>query len=259
MTTMTAHQPLESARIDAFKARIRGEVLLPQDPDYDEARQIWNTMIDRAPALIARCASPEDVVQAVDFARRHQLRVSIRGGGHNIAGNAVCDDGLMIDLSPMKRVQVDPRTRRAPPLPFLPEGVHGNAIVALALCHAGDPAEGEKLIEPLRGFGKAHGEHIGVQPLCDEPTELSGTDAAPAPPEQLMHALASCIAATTNANAAFMGVRLDRLGVTLEGDIDLHGIFDLDEKVRPGFSAIRAKIDTAGDADAATIGSDAVA
>jgi FAD/FMN-containing dehydrogenase len=266
-------------------------------------------MIDRRPALIARCASPEDVVQAVTFAREHNLLVSIRGGGHNIAGNAVCDDGLMIDLSLMKGVQVDPNarratvepgctladfdaaaqmhglatplginsttgvagltlgagfgwlsrkygmtidnllsadvvtadgsrvhasetenddlfwglrggggnfgivtsfefqlhpvgpnvlsgliafpfaqaksvltqfarftetmpddlnvwmvTRKAPPLPFLPQDVHGKEIVVLALCYAGDPTEGERLIEPLRGFGTAHGEHIGVQP-----------------------------------------------------------------------------------------------
>jgi FAD/FMN-containing dehydrogenase len=104
---------LESPRIDAFRARIRGEVLLPDDPGYGETRRIWNAMSDRAPALIARCTSPDDVVQAVVFARRHHLLVSIRGGGHNIAGHAVCDGGLMIDLSPMKHVQVDPHTRRA--------------------------------------------------------------------------------------------------------------------------------------------------
>ena len=266
-------------------------------------------MIDRRPALIARCASPGGVVQAVEFARKHNLLVSIRGGGHNIAGNAVCDDGLMIDLSLMKGVQVDPNARRAtvepgctladfdaaaqvhglatplginstpsvagltlgssfgwlsrksgmtidnllsadvvtadsrqvhtsemendglfwglrdgggnfgivtrfefqlhpvgpdvlsgfivfpfdqaksvltpfarftetmpdelnvwmvtrktPPLPFLPENVQGKVIVVLALCYAGDPTEGEKPIEPLRGFGAAHGEHIGVMP-----------------------------------------------------------------------------------------------
>jgi FAD/FMN-containing dehydrogenase len=284
-------------------------VLLPGDAGYDEVRQIWNAMIDRRPALIARCVSPEDIVQAVKFARKHTLLISVRGGGHNIAGNAVCDDGLMIDLSLMKNVQVDPSarratvepgctladfdaaaqvhglatplginsttgvagltlgggfgwlsrkygmtvdnllsadvvtadgsqvhasetenddlfwglrggggnfgivtrfefqlhrvgpnvlsglivfpfdqaksvltqfarftetmpdelnvwmvTRKAPPLPFLPQRVHGQESVVLALCYAGDPAEGEKLIEPLRGFGRAHGEHIGVQP-----------------------------------------------------------------------------------------------
>lgn len=302
-------KPFPQATINAFKSHFRGHVLLPGDVDYDEVRQIWNAMVDRRPALIARCAAPEDVVQAVALARQHQLLVSIRGGGHNIAGNAVCDDGLMIDLSLMKSVDVDPATRRAsvepgctlsdvdvatqlhglatplginsttgvagltlgggfgwlsrkhgmtidnllsadvvtadgrqvhasekenddlfwglrggggnfgvvtrfefqlhpvgpdvlsglivfpfdqaksvvtqfarftetmpdalnvwmvarkaPPLPFLPEAVHGTPIIALALCYAGDPAEGEKLIAPLRGFGTAHGEHIGVQP-----------------------------------------------------------------------------------------------
>jgi FAD/FMN-containing dehydrogenase len=300
---------LQKQNIEDFKTHFQGDVLLPGGAGYDEARQIWNAMIDRKPALIARCASPENVVQAVRFARKHSMLVSIRGGGHNIAGNAVCDDGLMIDLSLMKRVHVDPTarratvesgctladfdaaaqayglatplginsttgvagltlgggfgwlsrkygmtidnllsadvvtadgtrlqvsetengdlfwglrggggnfgivtsfdfqlhpvgpdvlsglivfpfdqaksvltqfarftetmpeelnvwmvTRKAPPLPFLPEHVHGKEIVALALCYAGDPAEGEKVIEPLRGFGDAHGEHVGVQP-----------------------------------------------------------------------------------------------
>jgi FAD/FMN-containing dehydrogenase len=299
----------QKAKIDGFKTQFQGDVLLPDATDYDEARQIWNAMIDRRPALIARCASPEDVVQAVKFARQHNLLVSIRGGGHNIAGNAVCDDGLMIDLSAMKGVRVDANarratvepgctlgdfdaaaqahglatplginsttgvagltlgggfgwlsrkygmtvdnllsadvvtadgsqvhasarenndlfwglrggggnfgivtrfefqlhpvgpdvltglivfpfnqaksvltqfarftetmpdelnvwmvTRKAPPLPFLPENVHGKEVVVLAIFYAGDPAKGEKLIEPLRGFGTVHGEYIGVQP-----------------------------------------------------------------------------------------------
>jgi FAD/FMN-containing dehydrogenase len=301
--------PLPSASIDEFKAQFRGELVVPASAGYDKARQIWNAMIDRRPALIARCKSAADVVQAVNFARQHALLVSVRGGGHNIAGNAVCDDGLMIDLSPMKNVKVDPKsrkaavepgctladfdaaaqahglatplginsttgvagltlgggfgwlsrkhgmsvdnlvsadvvtadgrqvhasetenadlfwglrggggnfgivtrfefqlhavgpnvlsglivfpfaqaktvltrfarftetmpdeltvwmfTRKAPPLPFLPESAHGKEIIALALCYAGDPAQGEKLIAPLRAFGTALGEHIGVQP-----------------------------------------------------------------------------------------------
>ena len=104
---------LQKADIDEFKARFRGDLLLPGDADYDDVRQIWNAMIDRRPALIARCTSPDDVVQGVKFARQHELLVSIRGGGHNIAGNAVCNDGLMIDLSLMKGVRVDPDARRA--------------------------------------------------------------------------------------------------------------------------------------------------
>lgn len=301
---------LQDADIESFKSQLQGEVVLPSDAQYDQLRQIWNAMVDRRPGLIVRCASPEDVVQAVRLARQHQLLVSIRGGGHNIAGNAVCDGGLMIDLSMMKKVQVDrdaararvepgctladfdsaaqahrlatplginsttgvagltlgggfgwlsrkygmtvdnllsadvvtadgsqvhasesenadlfwglrggggnfgvvtsfefqlhpvgPEVlsglivfpfadaksvlaqfarftktmpdelnvwmviRKAPPLPFLPADVHGKEIVALALCYLGDPGVGGKLIEPLRGFGTAHGEHIGVQPF----------------------------------------------------------------------------------------------
>ncbi|WP_300316988.1 FAD-binding oxidoreductase [Accumulibacter sp.] len=302
-------EQLQRATFDEFKSHVRGDVVLPGDANYDEVRQIWNVMVDRKPAAIVRCTSRDDVVQAVRFARRHELLVSVRGGGHNIAGNAACDDGLMIDLSLMKRVEVDAKarratvepgcvladldaatqahglatplginsttgvagltlgggfgwlsrtygmtvdnllsaevvtadgglahaselenadlfwglrggggnfgivtsfefqlhpvgpdvlsglivfpfdqakavltqfarftetmpdelnvwmvTRKAPPLPFLPEQVHGKEIVALALCYAGDPTAGEKLIEPLRSFGKAYGEHVGVQP-----------------------------------------------------------------------------------------------
>jgi FAD/FMN-containing dehydrogenase len=301
--------PLPTASIDEFKAQFRGELVVPGMADYDKARQIWNAMIDRRPALIARCKSAADVVQAVKFGRKHALLVSVRGGGHNIAGNAVCDDGLMIDLSLMKNVKVDPKarkaavepgctladfdaaaqahglatplginsttgvagltlgggfgwlsrkhgmsvdnlvsadvvtaegrqmhasetenadlfwglrggggnfgivtrfefqlhavgpnvlsglivfpfaqaktvltqfarftetmpddlnvwmfTRKAPPLPFLPESAHGKEMIALVLCYAGDPAKGEKLIEPLRSFGTPLGEHVGVQP-----------------------------------------------------------------------------------------------
>jgi uncharacterized OsmC-like protein len=82
--------------------------------------------------------------------------------------------------------------------------------------------------------------------LSDEPTELSGSDAAPAPADQLLHAVAGCIAATINANAATRGIELHRLTVALEGDIDLHGIFGLDERVRPGFGELRAAVEIAG-------------
>lgn len=300
---------LEKATIDEFEAQVRGDVLLPEEAGYDEAREIWNAMIDRRPALIVRCESPQDVIHAIQFALRNGLLISVRGGGHNIAGNAVCDDGLMIDLSPLRSVEVDPAARRAsvapgctlsdfdaaaqahglatplginsttgvagltlgggfgwlsrkygmtidnllsadvvtaqgsqvhaseaenedlfwglrggggnfgvvtrfefqlhpvgpqvlcgliafpfeeaksvltrfarftesmpdelnvwavlrkaPPLPFLPESAHGREVVVLALCYAGEPAHGDKLIEPLREFGTVSGEHVGVQP-----------------------------------------------------------------------------------------------
>jgi FAD/FMN-containing dehydrogenase len=300
---------INNSTIDEFKSRFRGNVILPGDAAYDQTRQIWNAMFDRRPMMIAQCTSAEDVLEAVAFARTHNLLTSVRGGGHNIAGNAVCDDGFMIDLSNMKGVRVDAAARlaviepgctladvdgatqahglatplginsttglagltlgggfgwlsrkfgmtidnlisaevvtadgrkihasesenqdlfwglrggggnfgivtsfelklhpvgpevlsglivfpfenaksiisqfagftekmpdalniwmvvrKAPPLPFLPSEAHGKEMIALALCYAGAPAEGEKLIAPLRNFGTPLGEHVGVQP-----------------------------------------------------------------------------------------------
>jgi FAD/FMN-containing dehydrogenase len=112
-TTNGATVTLDSATIDAFGASLQGDLLRPDHPDYDRARRVWNGMIDKHPALIARCYSTEDVVTAVNFAREHQLVLAVRGGGHNAAGNATCDDGLVIDLSPMRGVEVDPDARLA--------------------------------------------------------------------------------------------------------------------------------------------------
>jgi hypothetical protein len=97
--------------VDAFKATLRGPVLQPGDPGYDDARAIWNAMIDKRPGLIVRCAGTADVVLAVNFARENGLPLAVRGGGHNIAGSALCDDGMVIDLSGMRDVHVDPRAR----------------------------------------------------------------------------------------------------------------------------------------------------
>lgn len=104
---------IEAAEIEALAGRLRGTVLLPDNAAYDEARSVWNAMIDRKPGLIVRCLGASDVVQAVRFAREHNLLLSVRGGGHNIAGNAVCDGGLLIDLSQMRSVRVDPSIQRA--------------------------------------------------------------------------------------------------------------------------------------------------
>jgi FAD/FMN-containing dehydrogenase len=300
---------LPARKIEELKGGFQGEILVPGDGEYESARQIWNAMIDKRPAVIARCASTSDVVLGVNFARDNGLLLAVRGGGHNIAGNALCDDGLVIDLSKMKAARVDPAARRvtieggatladldaatqahglatpvginsttgiagltlgggfgwlsrkygmtvdnlesaevvtaagqvvrasatehpdlfwalrggggnfgvvtrfefrlhpvgpgvlsglivypttdaksvlqqyrdfaanapdelsvwtvlrkAPPLPFLPERVHGKEMIALALIYAGDPKQGEPLIEPLRKFGTPWGEHVGVQP-----------------------------------------------------------------------------------------------
>jgi FAD/FMN-containing dehydrogenase len=294
---------------EELKGTIKGSVLVPNDPDYEEARQIWNAMIDRRPAAIVQCAQADDVSSVIRFARKNGLELSIRGAGHNIAGNALCDNGITVDFSRMKNVRVDagkkrayvepgatladldgatqahglaipvginsttgiagltlgggfgwltrkygmtidnlvsvdmvtaegkkirasenensdlfwairggggnfgvvtqfefrlfpvgqeivaglivfPFTeakqvltkyrqfvasapedlnvwvvlRKAPPLPFLPESVHGKEVVVLPIFYSGAVADAEKFIAPLRAFGEAHGEHIGAQP-----------------------------------------------------------------------------------------------
>ncbi len=298
-----------ATKLGELKLDLAGELILPPDPGYDEARSVWNAMIDRRPAMIVRCASTADVVRAVNYARDYHMLVSVRGGGHNVAGSAVNDGGMVIDMSRMKTVRVDAGARRAvveagallsdvdqatqahglatpfgvnsttgvagltlgggfgwlsrkhgmtvdnlvaaevvtaqgevvhvsrdqhpdlfwalrggsgnfgvvtrfefqlhevgpnvlsglivypmseakavlqkyrtfvesapedltvwaimrnaPPLPFLPEDVHGKGVVVLAFMYAGDPSRGEALVEPLRKLGTPLGEHAGVQP-----------------------------------------------------------------------------------------------
>lgn len=104
---------LAKGQFNELKGLLRGELLEANDAGYDDARAVWNAMIDRRPALIVRCAGTADVRASLAYARDHQLRLAVRGGGHNIAGSALCDDGLVIDLSRMKSVQVDPERRRA--------------------------------------------------------------------------------------------------------------------------------------------------
>lgn len=102
---------LDELVISDFAARLAGELLRKGDAGYDEHRKVWNGMIDRYPLLIARCTSVEDVVASVNFARKHGLIVAVRGGGHQVAGHGTCDNGLVIDLSPMKNIEVDPEMR----------------------------------------------------------------------------------------------------------------------------------------------------
>ena len=302
---------INKGTIEALQGKMRGPVIAPGDPEYDQARRIWNGMIDKHPGAIARCSGFADVMHAVQFATHEGLLVSVRSGGHNIAGSALCDDGLMIDLSGMKSVRIDPDARlayvepgatlgdfdheaqafglatslginsttgvagltlgggfgwltrkhgltvdnlvaaemvtadgqrlrasaeenadlfwairggggnfgivtqfvfrlhpvgpevlsglivypfeqarsvlthyreyvetipdelcvwavlrKAPPLPFLPEEVHGREVVIFAFMHSGELAEGERLIEPVRHFGDAYGMHIGPTPYA---------------------------------------------------------------------------------------------
>jgi FAD/FMN-containing dehydrogenase len=109
----TAEAVLEPSNIQALKASLRGELLQPDDEGYDCARRVWNGMIDRKPTLIVLCRGVDDVIHAVNFARIHHLLVSVRGGGHNVTGNAVCNGGIVIDLSRMKGIRVDPVKRTA--------------------------------------------------------------------------------------------------------------------------------------------------
>jgi len=104
---------IQNEVVDSFRAGMRGAVLRPGDHGYDEARRVWSGMIDKRPALIARCTGAADVIAAVNFAREHNLLVAVHGGGHNVAGHATCDGGLMIDLSPMKGIHIDPRRHTA--------------------------------------------------------------------------------------------------------------------------------------------------
>lgn len=104
---------VDSAAVEQLKSSLRGALLVPGNDGYDKARTVWNAMIDRRPALVVRCAGVADVQQAVGFARQHGVLTAIKGAGHNIAGNAVCEGGLLIDLSNMRSVRVDPFARVA--------------------------------------------------------------------------------------------------------------------------------------------------
>ncbi len=107
----TDHPQTEHDALQEFRGRFRGETVLPSDDKYDEARAVWNAMIDKRPAIIARCTGVADVIDAVNFARENDLLVAVRSGGHNVAGSAVCDDGIVIDLSEMNGVVVDTHNR----------------------------------------------------------------------------------------------------------------------------------------------------
>ena len=305
-------QNIDPRKIEQFRSEIGGKIVLPGDGDYDEVRSIWNAMIDRSPAMIVQCAKAADVPFTLTFARQNGFDISIRGAGHNIAGNSISDNGLVIDFSKMNGVRVDPETRRArvepgatlgdfdaavqahglatpvginsttgiagltlgggigwlnrkygltvdnlisvdivtadgkqrkasanenadlfwairggggnfgivtqfefelhpvgpeivaglivyplnqakqvleqyrkfvelapeelnvwvvlrhaPPLPFLPEEVHGERVIVLAVFYAGDISTGEKLLQPLQKWGEPYGIHVGAMPYAD--------------------------------------------------------------------------------------------
>ena len=113
---------LGAATIANVKANLRGQAIEPQDQDYDETRALYNAMIDERPRMIARCADVADVIKAVNFGSDNNLLIAIRGGGHNGPGLGSCDDGLVIDLSAIKGVRVDPANRTVRAGPGCPPG-----------------------------------------------------------------------------------------------------------------------------------------
>src|SRR6266705_2098245 len=112
---------LGESTVAEFSEGFRGEIVLPGHQGYDAARIVWNGMIDRYPAVVARCTGAADVIRSVRFAREQDLRVAVRSGGHSVGGFSTCDDGILIDLSPMRGVRVDPKRRTA--------RVHGGALL----------------------------------------------------------------------------------------------------------------------------------
>jgi FAD/FMN-containing dehydrogenase len=111
MAVRSTSTTLDTTQVETLRSQLRGTLFHPDDPGYDDARKVYNGMIDKRPALLARCADVADVMAAVNFAREHDLLLAVRGGGHSGPGLGTCDDGLVIDLSGMKGVRVDPRER----------------------------------------------------------------------------------------------------------------------------------------------------
>ena len=108
-TTISAS--LESEIIENLKSGIKGHIILPGDPSFEESRKVYNGMIDKRPGMIAKCVDVADVIAAIHFGRENNLLVSVRGGGHNAGGLGICDDGLVIDLSGIKYIRVDPELK----------------------------------------------------------------------------------------------------------------------------------------------------
>jgi len=152
---------VSESRISEFATGLRGKLIRPGDGDYDDARRVWNGMVDKRPALIARCAGTADIVDCVRFARENDLLVSVRGGGHNYAGKSVCDDGLVIDLSSMKGIRVDParRTARAQPGLELCEFDHETQAFGLATTLGAAPDTGIAGLTLGGGYGWLAGKY----------------------------------------------------------------------------------------------------
>ena len=142
---------LDDAALGDLARHFRGELIRPRDPRYDAARAIWNGAIDRHPGLVARCTGTADVRAAVRFARERDLLVAVRGGGHNVAGTAVCDGGLVIDLSPMKGLWVDPAGRTARAQAGLLWGEFDRETQAFGLAAGSSPTPASRVSRSVGG------------------------------------------------------------------------------------------------------------
>src|SRR5947209_6804697 len=154
-------EALSPRDVRQLAASLRGQLLRPHDDGYDAARRVFNAMIDRRPSLIIRCAGLDDVIAGVNFAAAHGLRLSIKGGGHSVAGNAVCDGGLMLDLSQMKRARVDPVGRTATVQPGVTLGDLDRATQAFGLATPSGVMSGTGLsgLALGGGLGWINGKH----------------------------------------------------------------------------------------------------
>lgn len=181
--TSTKGRVVEETVIEQFKARLRGELMRPGDDGYHTARKVWNGMIDKYPGFIVRCAGVADVIDAITFARTHDLVVSVRGGGHNVAGKSVCNDGLMIDLSGMRSIQAQDALKfyyeyshTAPDElsadAFFLTSPDGDQVFAMDVCCTGPLEEGERILQPLRKFGSPVSDQIG--PIAYTELQASG-------------------------------------------------------------------------------------
>jgi FAD/FMN-containing dehydrogenase len=135
MTMIEKH--FSKTALTQFVKRISGAVVQPADADFDQARRVWNGMIDKCPALVVRCANVDDIMAAVEFARAHELLVAVRGGGHSVAGHGTCDGGMVLDLSPMRAIQIDPDKKLAVAQPGLTWGGFDRAAQAHGLAVTG--------------------------------------------------------------------------------------------------------------------------
>ena len=165
-------RPIRPGEVAALREQLRGWLVSPDDPRYDAARKVWNGRIDRRPSFVAFCADEKEVVIALRFAREHELLVAVRGGGHSCAGTAVCDDGFVIDLSPMKAIEVDAAARSAQAQGGVLWGELDRATQAFGLAVPGG-TDSEVGIAGLT-LGGGNGCLMGVHgATCDTPDTLT--------------------------------------------------------------------------------------